>query len=90
MLNLPGDVIRIIFEYDNTKFETYNKVIQEFKNFLEDYDRKFWNFNMMKRNVYNSYPRKSLYWEKWLENYGIIYEPVKYFFKEKRIVKYKN
>ena len=78
MFDLPDDVLRKIYEYDSLKNDYQKKIISELESYLDDYDRKFWNYHMMKSNVYSNTNGV----EKWINKYGINYNPTKFILKK--------
>ena len=78
MFDLPDDVLRKIYEYDSLKNDHQKKIISELESYLDDYDRKFWNYHMMKSNVYSNTNGVG----KWINKYGINYNPTKFILKK--------
>ena len=68
---LPCHLKTLIWEYDSSYRDKFNKVLDEWSNLLKLYDKLFWENNMIKRNIWKQVESV----EVWISKYGVNYNP---------------
>ena len=88
MYHLPKDIILYIYEFDSTYKINYNNVIYELNDVYDEYNR-FYNNNthIIKQIVRCGYPIKNSLHLRWLNAYGIKYNPGYYILNKNKDLK---
>ena len=74
MNKLPDEILRNIFNYDDTYKHFFGKVIEEYMNLFQKYDTLFYKYHLINQNT--RYKDKSIL--VWINKYGVNYNPIKW------------
>lgn len=78
---LQNEIIGRIYDYDDTYKLYFNDVLEEYNNLLLKYDDRFYKYHTINSNIW----KKDKNITKWIKNYGIIYDPIKWILKLNKV-----